>query len=271
MGVGWNQGFAFDKHKLSRVHRSISRCDEPRTIGEWKDELHMGPNSVEGHISYLKHLGVYDTKERKLTKIGSLIVESDPGWRRKGTFFILYYNLVRNESATVWYYMANTFLPRNKVFTKDEAKTALSRHIAGRKISKKNTHDDLNLYLRSVTELNAFGKLRLIRKSGDKYVRKAPTDMPPLILAYCLYTQKNEILSNQKSAKIDELLSQNKGVGKAFNLYESHEKFLGMLDILRKKDIASYTTTADLNDIGFIGTPENAIEYAKSYYSKNQT
>lgn len=273
MGVGWNQGFAFDKHELSSIHREIYRSDEPKSISQWKDDLPMGPNAVEGNISYLKHSGIYSTKKRSLTPLGNIIAENDPGWRDKGTIYLLYFSISTNTQATVWHYMANVFIPRNKRFSKREAEKATKRQVAGKKVSKKNAVEDVNLYLRSVSETRAFGDVRVVQKNetsdGDIYIRKSVKDIPRLILAYFLYKQREQLLDGDNSVKITRLLNQEKSFGKVFNLYESEREFLKMVGDLEQRNIASYTQTANLNDLEFIDDSSTPISFISRYYSEN--
>ncbi|MCS4169393.1 hypothetical protein GGQ05_000837 [Salinibacter ruber] len=273
MGVGWNQGFAFDKHDLSMIHREISRSDEQKSISQWKDDLPMGPNAVEGNISYLKHSRVYDTKERKLTPLGNVIVENDPGWRDKGTIYLLYFNISTNTEATAWHYMANVFIPRNKSFSKKEAEKAIKRQVAGQSVSKENAVEDIGFFLRSVSEPKAFGDIRVVQKNeaadGDIYIRRSVKDIPRLILAYFLYRQREDLLSGDNSVKIERLLNQEKSFGKAFNLYESEGEFLKMVDDLEQRNIASFTQTADLNDLEFMDDSSTPISFISRYYSEN--
>lgn len=273
MGVGWNQGFAFDKYELSRVHRTIYRSDEQKPVSQWKKEMPMGPNAVEGNISYLKHLGLYSTSERELTTIGKVIAENDPGWRKKGSLFILYFNIATNSEATAWHYMANVFVPRNKKFKEEEAKKSIKKRVASKGISGGNAVEDIKIYLRSVTEDKAFGGIKVVRKSeatdDEIYMRKSAEEIPVLVLAYCLYMQRKNNLGGDNSVELSRLLNQNEGVGRVFNLSESRKKFLRLVDSLEHRGIASYTQTADLNDLEFIKDTGHPVRFVSEYYSES--
>lgn len=275
MGVGWNQGFKFDKSRLARVHRFISKDTSKKSIVDWKrlKELPYGPNQVEGYINYLRYFGVYSIEERELTPLGRLIADHDPGWRKLGTLYLLQFGVANNREATVWYYMTNVFLPQHTRFTKDEALSGLKDFGPVQAVSWENTIKDLKCYLRTATESSALGKLGLIKREewgeGEaRFVRSIPTDIPPMVLAYALYKQREKYFPNARSIDLNNLLYHEGGVGAAFNLSLDPEHFIKMLRPLHSLDIVSHTNTAQLNDVEFLQDKLNPSEFIHSYYER---
>jgi hypothetical protein len=270
MGVGWNQGFAFDKSRLARVHRFISKDNSSKSITDWQAELSFGPNQVEGYINYLRYFGVYSIEERALTSLGSLIADHDPGWRRTGTLHLLQFGVANNPEATVWHYMINVFLPQHTRFTKREALSGLKDFGPVQAVSWQNAAQDLKYYLRAATESAALGELGLIKteqwEGEERFVRSMPTEIPPMLLAYALYKQREKHFPDARSIDLNNLLYQSGGVGTAFNLSLDPECFIKMIRPLRSLDIVSYTSTAQLNDVEFLQDEPDLDKFVHSYY-----
>jgi hypothetical protein len=273
MGVGWNQGFAFDTSKLSKVHRFLHE-NEGLTMGEASERLPFGPNAVEGHISYLKHFGFYDTRKKKLTPLGRLVAERDRGWRRRGTLFFLQFEGAANADATVWHHMANDVLPRRSRFSKDEALAEIEQTDWYADVSQSNARSDLGYYLRSLTEPSALGDLGLLQTLalGDQthYRRSLPERISPLVLAWALYRQREDHFPESRSAALGRLLAQRGGVGRAFNLHADRERFLAFIGPLRERDVVGHATTAQLDDIEFLRPEKTPLDFARAYYEEGE-
>ena len=269
MGVGWNQKFAFERTELSRVHRFLAE-NPGLTIQQYKQELPYGSNKIEGYINYLSQYGIYDKASRSLTPVGDLIAQYDPGWRYLGTQLLLQFEIANQSDASVWYHMTNTVLPRFSRLDEEIALAELLRIDDIREGSTENAKNDLRYYFRSLTEQKALGDINLLTTSTSNgkaiYKRSIPDDIPPMILAYALYRQRASHFPNSKSIALPRLLEQSGGVGRAFNLYIQPEILFELIRPLRRKDILSYTQTAQLNDVEFLVDIMDPIEYAAAYY-----
>ena len=178
---------------------------------------------------------------------------------------LLHYFLATNsENATTWYFFFNVF--KNIEFTKDELKTQLKNYIniKGKiEVSERVLEDDcaclLNTYIprikSSTTKVTPennidcpLGELNLIDivNKKEKIYKKAPILIenlnPLIVLAMILYEYPNK-----KEIKISALLSEERGIGKLFNL--DIINLLKLLYSLERKNYIKVVRTAGLDVI----------------------
>src|SRR5690606_37734556 len=109
--------------------------------------------------------------------------------------------------ATVWYEMTHGVLPHAPTFSGEEAERALLAQPSVQSGSLENAREDFRRYVRALTEDAALGGLRLLSvlelPDGTRYRRAAPAHVPPLILAYGLYTQRARTATHARSMSLD--------------------------------------------------------------------
>lgn len=269
MGVGWSQRFAMNCRELARTLRLLAQHRGASTTDRHQI-LPYGKNKVDGYLYYLQYLGVFERASSDLTPLGHLIVKHDPAWRSLGTKLLLQAQIATAQDATVWYAMTHQVLPSIGAFTEVDAWEALRYRPEVLAVSLDNAQKDLRLYLRAMTEPDAFGSLRMLQamtiRDVTTYRRRAPSALPSLILAYALYQQRAALGSTSRSISLTRLLNQFGGMGRALNLYGTPEQFEDWIRPLRQRDILGYTRTAQLDDIEFLADISDPTELVEAYY-----
>ena len=238
--------------------------------GNPSDILGLGTNMVKSLRYWLQAVGLtrekmLGKKMQELTEVGVLINENDPYIEEFGTLALLHYFLATNsENATTWYFFFNVF--KNIEFTKEELKTQLKNYInikGGGEVSERVLEDDctclLNTYIprikSSTTKVTPennidcpLGELNLVDivNKKEKIYKKAPILIenlnPLIVLAMILYEYPNK-----KEIKISTLLSEERGIGKLFNL--DIINLLKLLYSLERKNYIKVVRTAGLDVI----------------------
>ena len=254
--------------------------------GNPTDVLGIGTNMVKSLRYWLQVVGLTNErmvgkKLQELTEVGKIIYENDPYTEELGTLAILHYYLVTNkENATSWYFFFNIF--KNKEFNKEDFITQLKNYIKlnGEETSERVLDDDtsciLNTYIPRVKlsstrvspESNIdcpLGELNLLNvmNKKDKIYKKTSIDVEKLnpLIALAIILKENP---ERKEIKISSILSEERGLGKLFNL-----DMINLIQVLYKLERAGYIKvirTAGLDVIRL----EKDIDYItaiKEYYN----
>lgn len=204
---------------------------------------------IDGLNKLMGYLGLQ--QDRKLTPLGSLILENDLYLKDVGTLCIFHYLLCANEKAEVWYFVSNEFIPKNRGFTKAEFDQAIDRASIGQGNTRLNADKSLFLNTYTSEEYHALQSLGYLRKvEGNQNIYHAMTieKIPALILGFVLYDRR-EKAGQTSTISINNLLTINGQVGKIFLL--SREQLMIKLRQLEMKGVVGINQIADLDNIAF--------------------
>lgn len=182
-----------------------------------------------------------------LTDLGMLISEADPYCQDNGTLWLLHRNLARSvNDATAWYWAFNEFSAKS--FTKDsfssEFYTYLQRN--GGKYAKTAVEKEFDCFKNTYASDKAFdidkiidedtipffAPLKLIQYAGDgrfEMRRSTAKDVPLEIALYCIISDNQEYLADNKQISVDRLLELPGQIGKYMNL-----TYASLLEILQQ-------------------------------------
>lgn len=205
---------------------------------------------IEGLNKLMGYLGLQ--QGRKLTSLGTLILEHDPYLKDDGTLSLFHYLLCSNKEADVWYFASNKFIPQNRRFTREEFDLAIDKAGLGQN-SPKHLKSDKNLFLNTYTtkEHHALQGLEYLKKvegSNDVYEVGAIERVSALIVGFALYDQRQKGVQTS-TMSINNLLMMNGQVGKIF-LFR-RESLMVKLRQLEAKGIVGINQIADLDNIAF--------------------
>lgn len=254
--------------------------------GNPTDILGIGTNMVKSLRYWLQVVGLTNEKMagkkfQELTEVGKIIYENDPYTEELGTLALLHYFLATSkESATSWYFFFNVF--KNVEFTKDDFITQLKNYIRanGEESSDRALEDDysciLNTYIPKA-KLSAgkenpennidcpLGELSLVEvlNRKEKIYKKAMISLEKLdsLIALAIILRENP---EKKEIKISSLLTEEKNLGKLFNL--DMESLVKILYNLERLEYIKVVRTAGLDVIRV----EKDIDYLtaiKEYYN----
>lgn len=237
--------------------------------GNPTDILGIGTNMVKSLRYWLQVVGLTTEKMvgkklQELTDMGKLIYENDPYTEELGTLALLHYSLATNkEGATSWYFFFNIF--KNIEFTKEDFITQLKNYIKanGEEISERTLEDDYNCILNtyiprvklSSTKVSPesnidcpLGELNLIDvvKKKEKIYKKSMISFERLnsLIVLAIILKENP---EKKEIKISSLLTEEKSMGKIFNL--DIELLLKLLYNLERMEYIKVIRTAGLDVI----------------------
>lgn len=204
---------------------------------------------LDGLNKLMGYLGLQN--DRKLTPLGTLILENDPYLKDTGTLCIFHYLLCANDNAEVWYFVSNDFVPKNREFTRAEFDQAIDK--AG--IGQGNTRlkADKSLFLNAYASgdyhaLQSLDYLRKVEGGNESYKALMIEKVPPLVLGFALYDRRQKGVQTS-TISINNLLTINGQVGKVFLL--QRELLMSKLRELEAKGIVGINQVADLDNIAF--------------------
>lgn len=218
----------------------------------------------------------------ELTELGVLLANSDPYCQDKGTLWLLHRNLSRNvDDATAWYWAFNEF--GAKSFTKDlfanEFYAFLQRN--GGKYAKVAIEKEFDCFKNTYTSDKAFdidkiidedtipffAPLKLIQYAGEgKFEMRRTTakDIPLEIAWFCIISDNQEYLMENKQISVDRLLELPGQIGKYMNL--SYASLLEILQLLENKAKLSLVNNFGNRYIELSDIP--TIEILSEYYQQ---
>jgi len=226
MTVGFAQTFPLDRVILSKALTGF--LSEPK-MGKEKQmsTLGIGSRAVEGYTRWLSVMGLRDSAKKGLTPLGRLITKYDPRLEQIGTKWVLHYRLSSDptpQGAEAWYHFVNRFLPAHTQFTRLDLKRSLEEESGISTRNRKGPAVDLGLILNCYTSQQALGGLELIQLADRKtqlYQRGLTQTIPPLIIAYALYNQRERLYPESTTISIQELMSAGGNIGEIYLSYSS--------------------------------------------------
>lgn len=121
----------------------------------------------------------------KLTALGKVVVENDPGLQSMTTQWFLHHELVTDpERAEAWHFFAKEFLPEHASFTKDELLMGLTEKLRSHSEQHFGPGSSLNkTILRKIIEVytsdRGLGQLGIIKADNSRFVRLKPKVLGP--------------------------------------------------------------------------------------------
>lgn len=245
------------------------------------DALGVGSNMAKAIRYWLKCAGL--TREESgagvvLTELGQVIFEKDPYIEDIFTLWLVHCQIVLNQqNATAWNLFFNRFNYEEfkKAELVSEMKDFAKELAEGGKFSEASVEADcdaiLHMYVKkrdknsNPEEKNnsPFGKLGLIRNSGEVYEKRQPDlkNLPEEVVFYLILL----LLKERKSIHMDELLSIADGPGKILQLKRT--ALMEKLEILEAKGDITLNRTAGLNMV-YLKKEISDIEMVQEYYNR---
>ena len=266
MSVGWPQTFALNLELVSRALAFYAERPHA-SVSEVSAFLGIGAPKVEGLNAWLKHLGLRESKTRVVTPVGLVLHHFDPSLSDVGSLCALHYLLVSNTDATVWYEIVNNFLDRRSAFLRDDLRSYFETAGVGQH-TLKQLASDLGLFISTYTGDNrrALQDLHFLEVQGNLMMAKPVNDVPPLILAFCLFHRLN-CRSRESTTSISRLLREEAGPGLVFRL--SEQDLRQKLAALESLGIIVVTQVADIDGISYI-FERPAVELLEWYFRGRQ-
>lgn len=187
----------------------------------------------------------------ELTNLGLIMSESDPYCQDKGTLWLLHRNLAKDaENATAWYWAFNEF--SSKSFTKESFSSEFSTYLQknGASYAKAAVEKEFDCFKNTYTSDKAFdiekiidedtipffAPLKLIQYVGEgrfEMRRTSAKDIPHEIALFCILSDNQQYLLENKQISVDSLLELPGQIGKYMNL--SYASLLEILQQLENK------------------------------------
>ena len=273
MTIGFAQTFPLDRSILSKALTGF--LSEPRMAKEKQmSKLGIGSRAVEGYTRWLSIMGLRDSAKKELTPLGKLIARHDPQLEQNGTKWVLHYRLSSDPTphgAEAWYHCVNHFLPTRAQFTRSELKRSLEEESGIRTGNRKGPAADLGLILTCYTSQQALGELEIIQLADGKtqlYRRGIPQSIPPLVIAYVLYDQRERLYPESTTVSIPEVLTAGGNIGKIFLM--NRRQLEEALAWLQAEGYIRVLTFADLNHVEFLyrGNPLDLVVQFYDHYQR---
>ena len=276
MAIGFSQNFGLELKLLSTTLNAFSQKNQVSRM-ELMRLLGVGDNKAEALVTWLKYIGLRDNVKQELTSLGEALIKFDPYLEEVFTQWIIHYKLASNPEAEVWYILSNEFLPNQTQFSYYDALDFL---ISKGLHAKNNNHlkADVSIFLRSFISESALNKTGYLKTdaqvkrivSQNKFYKNPTADIPPYLIAYVIFEQREKNSPNLSTITIKELLTLKGNVGRIFSLSrEKLEKILKFLSSPQYNQLIYLATTAGLDQVGlkFRGNP---LEIIKMYYIKER-
>lgn len=270
MTVGFSKTFNLNTQTLSRALRAFAeqpkmpKLDQMRYMG-------IGSIATEGYTNWLRVIGLRDSLRRTLTPLGKCLVNNDPYLGNAGTKWVLHYHLCREgdkEGAEVWFHLIHRFLPNHTEFHYAQFVQYLQEESGIQTANRKGPAVDAPRALRCYVEETALGELTILHqddKRANVYRRGDPQHVPPLIVAYVIYSEREKHYPTVTTIRINNLLGDDGNVGKVFLLTRARlEEILHRLEF---EGIVSVSHTADLDSVGFT-YQGSALDLLETYYER---
>lgn len=270
MTVGFSKTFSLNLPTLGRALRAFAeqpnmpKLDQMRYMG-------IGSIATEGYTNWLRVTGLRNSLRRTLTPLGKGLVKNDPYLGDVGTKWVLHYRLCKEEGkegAEVWFHLVHRFLPNHAEFHYDQFEQYLLRESGIQTANRKGPAVDAPLALRCYVEETALGELTILHQDDKRakvYLRGNPQHVPPLVVAYVIYSEREKHYPTVTTIRIDNLLTDDGNVGKVFLL--TRAKLEEILHRLEFEGIVSVSHTADLDSVGFT-YHGSALDLLETYYER---
>jgi hypothetical protein len=276
MSIGFSKTFGFERTLLAKAMREF-QGEGTLSRSEIMSKLGIGGQKAEAVVLWLGKLDLRDNTKRQLTHLGRKLIEFDPYFGDSFTQWIFHYKLASNPEAEVWYLLSNEFLPAQTRFTFDDAINFLvSKGL--RPKNDKHLRGDVSIFLRSFISTEALGKIEYLRIGGElkrsislnKYYKNPPSYMPPYLIAYVIYDQREKNFPNLSTITIEELLTLKGNVGRIFSLNRSKlEEILKILSGAQHNQLVYLATTGGLDQVG-LKFKGNSMEILGMYFKRER-
>jgi hypothetical protein len=274
MGFARHQTFYLRSGWLTKAIFALE--DRPRLFSQ-KDapiELGMGKNMVNSLRFWIKATGLAQQKKpvregMELTNFGSLVKKYDPFLELDLTWWLIHFNIIRDEDeATAWYFLFNKY-PRNE-FEQISFIEALARY-SDNAVAQSSYKKDYDCILATYLDANKketpedniicpLSRFALLSQAGDTMIRKTSSNkMIPLEVIFYVIKESVNTRTN-----ISNLLENPNNIGKVFNL--SLDEIYRYLDLLDEKGWLGFSRTAGLDSIILKRDVENNLNLIKEAY-----
>lgn len=255
MSVGFSQTFRLDLDLLAGAIEQYVQ-DPARSPDSVSETLGIGRRKLDGIHGWLKHFRLRDTRERRLTQLAELMYVADPYLRSRDTHILLHYLLISNPDAEVWYGLFNEFIPQNETFTRADATAYFE---SGGITSTRLGSDVANLLkMYTVEDTRALADLRLVGERDGHYLLQPMQDIPPVLLAFCLYDYR-ERYGLEATTSFMRLMTEKGRPGKVFGMTEPELRLAlksveweGLITIVQSADIDGIAYTYQGDAINFL-------------------
>lgn len=276
MSIGFSKTFGLEREILSRTLREFE--ENPKlSRSELMSRLGVGSQKAEAMVLWLGKLSLRDNRERQLAPLSTLLLRCDPYLEDITTMWLLHYQLASNPDAEVWYLLTNRFLPGRTEFRFDDVLIFLVSE-GLRTPTDKHLRADVSIFLRAFISEDGLGRTEFIKTEGkvdrnlarNTFYKNPPTKLSPYLAAYAIFDQRTRTAPNVATVTIEELLTQDGGVGKVFSLSRSRlEETLRLISGPQLGHLVDISKTAGLDQVGlrFKGDP---IEILEMSYGKTR-
>lgn len=222
--------------------------------------LGIGSNMVKSLKYWLFAAGLISGKENQLTEFAKLILNYDPYFDDSFTWFLIHYNLVKNEEECPIFHEA--FNDKNiSHFTKSSLADYLFTVFSEKEnnINKKYVDSDSGVFMNTYVNdqviidpennyVSPLVRLKLIKKVKDGYSMAMPKygKLSYLVIYYVL---KDLYKDQADSFEIEESMEIENSPVKIFNL--DKYMYLQYLEEMRRNGLITINKTAGLNTVYF--------------------
>jgi hypothetical protein len=269
MSIGFSKTFGFERTLLAKA---MEQFKERATLSrsEIMSKLGIGSQKAEAIVLWLGKLGMRNNKKHQLTPLGTTLIKFDPYFEEGFTQWIFHYKLASNPEAEVWYMLSNEYLPGQKRFSFDDAIDFLvSKGLRSK--NDKHLRADVSIFLRAFTSADALEKTEYIKMvSQNQFYKNPPPDIPPYLIAFIIFDQKESNFPNLSTITIKELLNLDRNVGRIFSLSrEKLEEILKLLSGSKYGRLVGLSTTAGLDQVGLIFNGRS-LDILEMHYKKER-
>lgn len=255
---GLREGWLTKGLKLVRDSNSNPFLDEEAII-----KFGLGTNIIKALRYYLDISGMIIHKKNQCSvneKRGiDILIKKDPYFEDDFCYFIFHYLVVSNiERKTVFNFMFNNI--ETEVFTKDDVIDVVKRIASSSNVKindqtlKNDVNVALNMYAKEKkienienTYISPLVNLKLIERIDSNYYKKTSGNTKKLPANLVYYSITNCMREGEEGISLNDLVNRENSPIKVFNL--NKEQINTYIDILRKKEILRYESTAGLDMI----------------------
>lgn len=279
--IGGNETFALREGwltkgiKLVRDSNSNPFLDEDAII-----KFGMGTNMIKALRYYLNISGMIVDKKNicEVNKENGIdiLIKKDPYFEDDFCYFVFHYLVVSNvEKKTVFGFLFNNI--ETEIFTKEDVEDVIKKTASSsnEKINDKTLKTDVNVALNMYakekrivdiedTYISPLTSLKLIKNIDNNYYKKTSENVKCLSEYLVYYSIEKCLRENEEAINLNDLINRENSPVKIFNL--NREQFNVYIDILRKKEILRYESTAGLNMI-YPQKEMTLIDVIKEHYS----
>lgn len=258
-----NKKFSFKRSESFYIRdgwigKAIQVISEEKKNIFYKNEgityLGIGANMVKGLKYWLTAACIIEGKDNKLSYFGRLINHFDPYLDNQFTWFLIHYELVKNEKECPIFHTVFNFNTKN--FEKDDMLNVLKDVF--HEINPKYVEADYNVFLHSYTTDSIItnpednyacplSQLKLITFDRNIYTKKIPSykRLSYLIVYYVL----QELYRENDSFIIEDSMEEINSPVRIFNL--DKYSYLQYLDEMNRNGLVTINKTAGLNTVYF--------------------